>query len=183
MSLEKLNEEQTQICEELWNECEPQFRQICNYKLSNNRSEIEEVIADTYLALCRAYASNKKPRKPKAWLMATFSNILKLKYIEISRNTKKILAAEESGLHTLIYTVDFLDEAINDKDIEQLKKETLDELTDSERQLIDLIYEKNMKLKDIAKELGTTEPAIKQKHYRLKKKVKSIAKDKIKYFI
>lgn len=75
----------TALFEDLWKECEPSLRGICNRKLSSYTSEIDDVTGDTYLALCNAVSKGVEIENPKAWLYGTLNNIIKLKYAELDR--------------------------------------------------------------------------------------------------
>lgn len=165
----------------LWEEYEPNLRRICNYKLSNYPDEIDDVIGETYLALCNAINKGLEIQNPKAWLYGTLNNQIKLKYSEIDKK-KKIYIRLERVEHELFYNIDFEKDELIEETIEVLEDVIFDELIDAERTLLVLIYEKNIKLKEVAKILNTTEAAVKQKHYRLKRKIKKLAKEKLKKY-
>lgn len=169
------------LYEALWKECEPNLRGICNRKLSSYPSEIDDVIGDTYLALCNAVSKGTELDNPKAWLYGTLNNIIKLKYAELDRKKKTYIRLERVE-NELFYDVDFDSRELSDEILNGIKDEIVDELLDSERTLLILIYEKKLKIKEISVILNTTEAAIKQKHYRLKRKIKMLAKEKIKNF-
>lgn len=169
------------LYEALWKECEPNLRGICNRKLSSYPSEIDDVIGDTYLALCNAVSKGTELDNPKAWLYGTLNNIIKLKYAELDRKKKTYIRLERVE-NELFYDVDFDSRELSDETLNGIKDEIVDELLDSERTLLILVYEKKLKFKEISVILNTTEPAIKQKHYRLKRKIKMLAKEKIKNF-
>lgn len=163
----------------LWEEYEPNLRRICNYKLSSYPDEVDDVIGETYLALCNAIDKNVEIKNPKAWLYGTLNNLIKSKYTELDKK-KKTYIRLESVEHELFYNVDFDAKELSDDVINIIKDEIIDELSESEKSLLYLIYENKLKIKEISKILCTTESAIKQKHYRIKLKIKRIAKEKIK---
>lgn len=165
----------------LWEEYEPNLRIICNHKLSGYPNEIDDVIAETYLALCNKIDKEIEIENPKAWLYGTLNNQIKLKYAEINKKKKTYIRLENVE-HELFYNVDFDEKELSEETIEKVKDDVLDELTDAEKTLLVLIYEKNIKLKEVARISNTTEAAIKQKHYRLKRKIKKIVKEKMKNF-
>lgn len=169
------------LCDDLWKQHEPQLRKLCEYKLSSYPSEIDEVISKTYLALCEAMSEENGINDPKAWLYKTLNRQIKRKYTEMN-TIKKRYVSLESVEYELMYNIDFDEVKITDKIIEELSIEIHSELTDSEEFLIKLIYEKKLKFKQIGSILGVTESAVKQQHYRLKRKIKKLAKEKIKKF-
>lgn len=170
-----------ELCKVLWNEYEPYLRKICEYKLLSHPSEIDDVIGETYLALCDAIDKGVKLENPKAWLYATLNNRIKLKYAELDKRRKSLIQLE-SVSHKLFYNINFDDLNLSDDTIEAIKDEIFNELLESERTLLILVFSKELRFKDIAQILDTTEPAVKQKYYRLKRKIKLIAKDKLKKF-
>ncbi|MGN1420985.1 MAG: RNA polymerase sigma factor [Eubacterium sp.] len=173
------NTEGMELCEALWNEYEPKLRRICNYKLSAYPSEIDDVIGDTYLALCNIINSGITLKNPRAWLYGTLNNIIKLKYTELDKRKKKYVHLEKVE-HELFYDVNFDDIEISDEVLDKIKDDIYDELLGSEKTLLILIYTKKLKFKEIAKILNSTEAAVKQRHYRLKRKIKMLAKEKLK---
>lgn len=175
MNLESKNKN---YCENLWKEYEPNLRKICSYKLASCPSEIDDVISNTYLALCKSINKGEIIDKPKAWLYATLNNFIKLKYAEMDKR-KRVFVPLDAAEHELYYDVDFENVELDDDLIEQLRHEVLEELSVSDRTLYLLIYNKKLKFKNIAKILNSTESAIKQKHYRLKRKIKKIVRKKI----
>lgn len=180
--MEELKEHsQIELCDSLWKLYEPQLRKYCSYKLSSHPSEVDDVISETYFALCKAISNDVDILNPKAWLYGTLNNQIKLKYSELKR-IKKLNVSFDSVEHELLYNIDFDTAKLSDELIEQLQKEVVNELSESEKVLISLIYEKKTKYKDIATIIGSTESAVKQKHYRLKKKIKSIVKTKMKKY-
>lgn len=169
------------LCDNLWKQYEPKLRRLCGYKLSSYPLEVEEVISETYLALCNAISKGTEFDDPKAWLYQTANNQIKLKYTEINTRKRRFVSLEqvEAGL---MYNIDFDDIQITDSIIEELNSEILAELSENEKLLLELIYEKNLKFKQIATIIGTTEAGVKQQHYRLKRKVKKLANEKTKNY-
>lgn len=167
------------LCDYLWNQYEPKLRRLCEFKLSNYPVEAEEVISETYLALCNAISKGTEIDDPKSWLYKTTHNQIKLKYTEINLRKRRYVSLD-SVEHELMYNIDFDDILITNEIIERLSKEILNELTEDEQLLMNLIYERNLKFKRIASIIGTTEAGVKQQHYRLKRKIKQLVDEKTK---
>lgn len=166
------------MCEQLWNECEPALRKACAYKLSNHPQEIDDVIGDTFLALCNAISNEVEIYNPRAWLQGTLNNVINNKYREINFKQKKHTSIDciEQGL---FYVIDFDNLMISEKQILEIKSEICNQLLASEKMLLILIYTKKLKMAEIAVLLGSTESAVKQRHYRLKRKIVCLADEKI----
>lgn len=71
-----MNSIQREICENLWNEYEPQLRKICRVKLRSCPDEVDDVMSEVSLALCKQIEKFGKPEKPKQWLYATLIILL-----------------------------------------------------------------------------------------------------------
>lgn len=173
--------ENMDFCEALWNEYEPKLRQLCQYKLASCPEEIDEAIGDAYLALCSAVSNGTELKNPKAWLFTITNNIIKLKYTEHNERKKNLVSFESVGCK-LYYDIDFIDIKFTDEVLYQIKDEIYNELLPAEQTLLILIYTKKLKYKEIARILHSTEKAVKQRHYRLKRKIKQIAKEKLKNY-
>ena len=169
------------ICKELWEKNEPRIRKLCNVKMSDHPDEIEEIITDTYIALCEAVKKGKVFTNPSAWLYGTANNLIKKKFkeIKIYKQRHKTLS---NGNYELAYNIDYLDAMISDENIDKMKEEIESELSDSEKTLLEFIYTDKLTNKEIARILNTSESAIKQKRYRLVKKIKIMAKEKTSNF-
>jgi RNA polymerase sigma factor (sigma-70 family) len=150
-------------------------------KLASAPSDIDDVIDETYLALCNALNSCTAINNPKAWLYSTANNIINKKYAEINKQKSKCVSINcvESEL---FYENDFDNVLLSDDAIEKIKNDIFDELQETEKILYNLIYTKKLKGKEIAKILNISPSAVKQRNYRLKRKIKLIAKEKLKYF-
>lgn len=168
----------TDFCEQLWKQCEPKIRKLCNMKMADHPEEIDEIISDTYLTLCEAVSKGKVFSNPPAWLYGTANNIIKQKFKELKLYKQKHKTISTTG-YELMYDIDYLDAIITDDNIEQMKVEIESELSDSEKILLEFIYTDRLKTKEIAEILNISVSAAKQKRYRLVKKIKQMAREKI----
>lgn len=180
--INKPEENTEEYFEALWNEYEPAIRRLCRRKLTGNRADVDEIVAQTYLNLCEAVAAGKTINNPKPWLYGTANNLIKRKYAEIKKYNQMNRTLSPSS-YELAYDFDYLDKIITDEDILELKKSIEEELNENERLLLKFVYEDKLKTRDIAKIINTSEFAVKQRRYRLNKRIKELAKDKIKNFL
>lgn len=163
-------------CSELWSEFEPRIRSLCKVKLHSCPDEIDDVVSEIFLALCRRVSESGPPENPKAWLYGTANNLICMKYREIYKDRERTesLSCREYGL---AFTNDFSEEIENRRFLEQLGQKLEDGLSEEEALLFKLIYEDEMKLKEAAKVMNITEAAAKQRHYRLCNKIRKTAKE------
>lgn len=171
-----MNDDEKKLCAELWDKYEPMIRKMSNYKLQSSKSEIEDLIADVCLALCKKVHESGPPEKPKEWLIAVFNNLLNGKYKEIyaKRENETIYSDEE-------YDMPFRDNSIQQKEDEIFAAEILKKaegtLKKDDYVIIDSSVIKDLKLKDIAANLNKTENAVKQKRYRVFQKLRKISEN------
>lgn len=179
------SEQINKIAQELWDEYEPVIRRLCYQKLSRYPQEAEDVKSEVYLALMNAlHDESKEITSYKSWLYSVARNLINKKYEEINRRKRKFVSLNDINYsHRLYYEVDMLEPVVSDEEIMNLKKEIEGELSNDENTLLDLIYRKKNKHKKIAKKLKTTEDAITQRNYRLKRNVKSKVREKIRTHI
>lgn len=171
-------EQNNELSEFLWKEYEVSLRKICNYKLSEYPGEVDDVIGETYLALCSAIADGADMQNPKAWLYGTLNNQIKLKLSEISRNRRANISIYRVE-RRLLYSINFDEKILSEEVIKKLKDDVFDGLSDAEKTLLLMKYDKNLTFREIAKITNSTTSAVKQKHYRIKLKIKQLAKEKI----
>ena len=178
------SEQINKIAQELWDEYEPVIRRLCYKRLSSSPQEAEDVVSEIYLALLNALYDGRVITSPKSWLYSTGRNLINKKYEEINRRKKRFVSLNDINYyHRLYYEVDMLEPVVSDEEIMNIKKEIEGELTNDDNVLLDLIYRKKNKHKKIAKKLETTEDAITQRNYRLKRKVKGKAHRKMEDYI
>lgn len=164
------------FCTELWHECEPQLRKLCQAKLQKYPNEIDDVIAETFLILCDKTKKSGLPENPKAWLYGVFGNILNAKYREIYKEKDSIIDISNKK-YKLPFVQSFEKEMFDRISHDELISRLDTELNDEEKLIIKLHYADGIKLRVIAKRLGSTEAAIKQRIFRLRMKIKKIAKE------
>ncbi len=171
--------EQLKLCGKLWNEYEPYIRKYCSHKLNGSQQDVDDVISEAFLILCNAIDKNTKIENPKAWLYGTVNNLIKEKYTEINEQKNLQVSLER---YDLPYEVDYIDKLIKDKDIDTILDEILNALSDDEKNLISLFYEDGLSYKKIAEIYQSNEFAVKQRSYRLKKKIKKTVRIKLEKF-
>lgn len=164
-----------EICEQLWIEHEPKLRSVCTAKMQSCLREVEDVISDVFVALCEQVENDGMPENPRAWLYGTLNNLIKHKFRDVYKSKDK-----ETSLYAQEYKVPYGSDLIEQKVDEIYEKQIKDKLqyilTEDEYQTIYAIHFEKRKMKEVAQIFGTTESAIKQKHYRICNKLRRIIK-------
>lgn len=169
-----MNKKDKKMCDKLWQELEPQVRNLCRAKLRSYPHEVDDIISQTFLALCQKINTDGFPIKPKAWIYGTCRNIILKKYTEIYNqnhisieNMEKELPLEEDAISTKI------EEIYN----QQFQEKLHSFLTESEYQFVSYFYFQHLNVKETALILNITESAVRQRNYRICIKLKKILKN------
>lgn len=164
------------ICESLWREFEPSVRKISRVKLHSCPDEVDDVVAQVFLALCEQVSKDGAPNHPKAWLYSVMNNIINQKFRDVYKAKEKEQPIPDNE-YELPYTYNSIDEKIEEIYNEELKDKLQTLLRADEFDLIRKIHFEKMKMKEIADLYNTTESAIKQKHYRICNKLRKRIKE------
>ena len=162
-------------CKSLFKEYEPSLRKICEVKMQGYEDEIDDIISETFLVLCKQADMGDMPSNPKAWLYATLYNLISQKYREIYKNKEKQVYIVDIPVE-LPFEDNLLEEKFERIYNEQIKNKLKDFLSEDEYKIIHYIYFDRLKMKEIAVLVGSNESAIKQKHYRICNKLRKAAK-------
>lgn len=171
-----MTSKEKEMCEQLWLEYEPQIRNVCTAKMQSCPHEIDDVISDVFTALCEQIDNNGMPEKPKAWLYGTLNNKIKLKFRDVYKVKDKetSLSAQE---YRVPYENDLIEQTVEEVYENQIKDKLQNLLTEDEYRIMQAIHFEKLKMKEVAQIFGTTESAIKQKHYRICNKLRRIKKN------
>lgn len=183
--MDVIDKNNQKICEKLWHEYEKDIRRLCEFKLRSCHNEIEDVVSETFLFLVKAYEKGNPPNNPKGWLYAVANNLIKKKYTEVNLAKARTVSLYDKSvkIHELPTNYEIDNHLIADDTIEMIRDDIESMLDENERRLFDYIYNDKLKMKEIGKILNITEDAVKQRHYRLCRKIKRVAKEKIENFI
>ena len=163
-----MNEKERELCAEYWLKYEPKLRVFCRAKSINYNFDIDEVLSDTFLALCKKIQSDGALEYPQAWLYKVLNNI--------------ILQSDRKSDYEFKHMVDltfvqndveanFEDKLVQKESLTALSQELNSKLNSQEKLLFKLLYYDELKYETIAKMYDINEDAVKQRKYRLKHKI------------
>ena len=170
-----MNDDEKKLCAELWDKYEPMIRKMSEYRLQSNKSEIEDLVADVYLALCKKVHESGSPEKPREWLLGVHEKLLNGKYRDFyaKRDNETSYTDEE-------YELPFGDKSLKENEpkmrLDELLKKA-DGKLDAEDYWILWYTFSGYKLKEMAELMNKSEAAVKQKRHRLYIKLRKIDKD------
>lgn len=121
--------------------------------------------------------SGEYPNEPKKWIYGTLNNLIKKKFVNLYKDQEHCISTHDDTLTMPLVGPNHIEKLFQKLSNRELKKELENFLSNDEYRLIELIYFEKLKLKQIAKIYHTTESAIKQKHYRICRKLKKNQKN------
>lgn len=165
----------------IWQNCVEKIVKLCKIRASDYPGQAEEILDEVYTEFSNAVKSGRLITYPEAWIYKTANNIISQKFRNLVKENKKHISydANESILNEIAVNIDFDDVIVSDEKIEVLADEITEMLSEDEKRILELYYEDKLSMRQIAAELNKSESAVKQKHFRLVRKIKMLAKEKI----
>lgn len=168
--------------EQLYDEYAGYVQAYCNYKLKDYPDYVQDCVQDTFRVLYENLKEDVEIQYPKAFLLKTASNFVKLKFREIDKQ-KKTVSTDDENI-TLAYE-EYFDDDIEQETILRIKNEILAELSDDERELLEETCKSNkdvyMTTRQLAQKYNCSENAIRQRIFILRAKIKKCIKEKTKH--
>lgn len=172
-----------ELCNEYYNDvyryC---FSQI--HDVQDSKDLTQEVFA-----LFVEKASELDDENIKAWLFSVAAIKIKQTFKDKVATTRFVSYDCDTGMPSgeldSIVLLDILDviNRVDDETIDREKEKIISVLTDEEKELYNDVYLNNKKYKEIAKEKGMNIKTISVKTYRLREKIKAIAKNSFPAFL
>ncbi len=160
------------IIDKLWNECNQSIKKLCEIKLQSDPEAAKDVYSEVFLAFTKAIKEGRNITHHKAWLYKVANNMIIKKYDELNKNKEMFTDFSDEDSFELSVTPDILDSVISDDDIEKIADTIIGELNEEDQALLENHYYKNKTLREIALLTGKSEGAVKQRHYRLCKRIR-----------
>lgn len=159
---------------DLWLKYEPEIKRFCSIRLNRFPDEVDDVVSEIFTAFWTTCKADKIIHYPRQWLYAVANNQINRAFKRIYKDRENVVSLSDNE-----YLLPYSNNTTNEIELEEyrefLETETEKVLTDDEKKIVDL-YNKGMKLKEIAVIMESTYSAVKQKHYRAVNKLKNIVK-------
>ena len=126
---------------------------VCAFFAGDNREDFRDLYQDIASALWESWPTYRGESKHNTWVTGVALNTAR-RYLEHRKRMPEFVELRDTLCYNLYELIDSLD---NDNDRE-----------------IMYLYLANKKYSEIARETGTTESAVKQRIYRIKKKLKQL---------
>lgn len=181
MKLDILEKDEiTEECKRLWHLYREYIKSFCRFQLKDSPDYVEDCVQDVFMALLEAKRAGTEIRNPKAWLTSVANNKIKNEYKNRKRESEhinKIIRYETVMEFSSLDIHDFSD--IPDELVTDMKDSVLNRLNADEQSLVEDFYVKHMKIKDIAEKRGISETNVKQKLFRVRKKIVLLSNEEI----
>lgn len=166
---------------EIWLELEPYIKKLCEYKLKSMPNVIDDCVQEVFFAYIDAINKGQTIEHPKAWLTTVANNKIKDIYKIAKKENERVIPLSHEEAVNYPSSVYGMDNTlyISDEQIEQIKKNVLNQLTDEELKLIEEYYVQRIKLKSLAKNYHYSESKMKQVMFKLRIKIINLSKSAI----
>lgn len=139
-----------------------------NAKGNLKEEDKEEIISDTFLILWKNSQKLDENKAIKPYISGITKNLIK------EKARKRKIHLDITEYENKIETEETIDIIVEQREKISIIKENIEKLSKQEKEIFILYYYKSMKIKQIAEHLGTTEFTIKQKLYRIRKRIKKL---------
>ena len=146
-------------------QCEGSVIRVCAFFAGNNRENFRDLYQDIASALWESWPTYRGESKLSTWVTGVALNTAR-RYLEHQKRMPQFVELRENLCYNLA------DEASDP--LYQTLYELIDSLDNDKDREIMYLYLANKKYSEIARETNTTESAIKQRIYRIKKKLKQL---------
>ena len=170
-----------ELCERLWRKYEEQLRRVCGARMSGCPQDAEDVISEVFCALCAQVEKSGAPDMPKAWLYGTLNNQINMRFRTICKIREHETELDERE-YMLPLGCDLIESKTQQIYESEIKGKLKKLLRKDEYELICLIHFDGLKMKEAAKRLNSTPSAVKQKHYRICRRLRKIIKSREEIF-
>lgn len=174
--METIYEENHSLFKEAWKKYEPGIRKLCLVKMQSIPDEIEDVVSDVFLFFWKEIQENGPPKCIQAWLYKVAYNQINRRYYN---NNRKVRYTEPYDDTVVVVGYDIDDARFESETLFQWADEIIENLPQEDKLLMKYIYEDGLSMREIAAKMDSTEAAVKQRHYRLTRKIKRVVKERI----
>ena len=160
--------------EELENVSEQYYMLIYKYcykKLNSNESYSSDVTNEVFVLLCEKWDKLQKEHI-KAWLYRTADNLFNEFFRKNKKRLKELIYIDDLDdltINNLIYEQNF--ENISDDDIDIYRDEIMHGLSESEKELFNMVFTEKIQYNEICGQLDISRESLKKRLYRLKQKI------------
>ncbi|MBE6756300.1 MAG: sigma-70 family RNA polymerase sigma factor [Ruminococcaceae bacterium] len=165
------NEKQVnKLFEECYGGYHKQLINYCLARLSGDREKADDCVHDAFTVFYERLKAGEEFENPRAFLYRTAENFVRRQNEKTAKEAKNTVSLDDVEIST---ETEFF-RIVEETDFEKLAKEILSALTETEKEIYTLRYDKKMGVEEMAKQMGVSRPAMSMKLMRLRNKIKEI---------
>lgn len=155
-------------------EMKPMLERICRAKMLTGKEDIEDIISNVFCEICSYCEKYEMPENPRGWIYKVLSNMIASKFREIYRQRKNIAQYIDEAVPA---TESAESEAVTKIQTEYIIREIRQRISGEDMELYWMLTKREATVYETAVHTGSTINAVKQKKYRISRKIKKILND------
>lgn len=170
--LEQIAKGDRKAFEQLYKKYQPRLINFCARQLNNDVSIAADMADEAMIEVWRSAGSFSGRSTPSTWI----HSIARFRLIGYLRKNKEVLLDNDSGKFDLEDTSLSPDEEMMLDDRDELILYTLGKLSDKHKEIIELVYFRELSIKDISTMLNISENTVKTRMFYARKHLKTLLK-------
>lgn len=162
------------IFSSLWDKWSGPVYKFCLYKLNGDSTRAEDCMQNTFFTLYEAHDRITDLEHIHSWLFRVANNFVLKEFRRMKRETEQVPLEDAENNPSIFYEIN-PDSSLSEAEIEKLKSNLMQKLSKEELRLLNLTFEQNLPIKDIAEKLGVTESAVYKRRGVLTAKIRILA--------
>ncbi len=155
---------------ELYISYQPRLIKFCSRILKNDVALAADMADEALIAVWNSAGSFSGKSQPSTWI----HSIARFRLIAYLRKSKEVLLADDSAALALIDESSLPEEEILTTETNDELFQSISKLSDKHREVIELVYFKELSVKEVAKVLSISENTVKTRMFYARNKLKSI---------
>lgn len=155
---------------ELYISYQPRLIKFCSRILQNDVALAADMADEALIAVWNSAGSFSGKSQPSTWI----HSIARFRLIAYLRKSKEVLLEDDSAALALIDESALPEEEIQTIETNDELFESISKLSDKHREVIELVYFKELSVKEVAKVLNISENTVKTRMFYARNKLKSI---------
>ncbi len=155
---------------ELYIDYQPRLIKFCSRILKNDVALAADIADEALIAVWDSAGSFSGKSQPSTWI----HSIARFRLIAYLRKNKEVLLEDDSAALAMIDESALPEEEILTTEINDELLQSISKLSEKHRQVIELVYFKELSVKEVAKVLNISENTVKTRMFYARNKLKSI---------
>ncbi len=149
---------------------QPRLIKFCSRILQNDVALAADMADEALIAVWNSAGSFSGKSQPSTWI----HSIARFRLIAYLRKSKEVLLEDDSAALALIDESALPEEEIHTTETNDELFESISKLSDKHREVIELVYFKELSVKEVAKVLSISENTVKTRMFYARNKLKNI---------